>query len=148
MANDLLWQLLSSIHEATWYALVADETSDVANQEQLSVSIRWVTRAHEINEDFIGFVHVPQTTSDTVTAAIKDVLICCALPLAQCRGQSYDGASNMMGHLHGVATQIQAEETTAISVHCLAHSLNLCLQDVAKKVCACQKCPRYCNGNF
>ena len=39
----------------------------------------------------------------------------------------------MMGHLRGVATQIKAEEATAISVYCLAHSLNLCLQDVARK---------------
>lgn len=65
--------------------------------------------------------------------AIKDILVRCALPLAQCRGQGYDGASNMMGHLRGVATQIKAEEAAAISVHCLAHCLNLCLQDTAKK---------------
>ncbi len=39
----------------------------------------------------------------------------------------------MMGHLSGVATQIQADEATAICVHCFAHCLNLCLQDVAKK---------------
>ena len=78
-------------------------------------------------------MYVPRTTADTLTAAIKDVLIRCSLPLAQCRGQGYDGASNTMGHLRGVSTQIRAEETTAISVHCLAHSLNLCLQDVAKK---------------
>ena len=68
-----------------------------------------------------------------LTMAIKDVLVRCALSLAQCRGQGYDGASNMMGHLRGVATQIQAEEKAAISVHCLAHCLNLCLQDTAKK---------------
>ena len=69
------------------------------------MSIRWVGDAYEINEDFVGLVHVPRTTADTLTAAIKDVLIRCSLPLAQCRGQGYDGASNMMGHLHGVATQ-------------------------------------------
>ena len=133
MGNDLLRQLLSSIRQATWYAVIADETADVANHEQLSLSIRWVGEEYDINEDFIGLVHVPRTTSNTLTMAIKDVLVRCALPLAQCRGQGYDGASNMMGHLRGVATQIQAEEAAAISVHCLAHCLNLCLQDTAKK---------------
>ena len=59
MGHDLLRQLLSSIHGATWYAILADETADIANQEQLSVSIRWVGDAYEINEDFIGLVHVP-----------------------------------------------------------------------------------------
>ena len=39
----------------------------------------------------------------------------------------------MMGHLCGVATQIRAEEEAVISVHCLAHCLNLCLQDTVGK---------------
>ena len=34
-------------------------------------------------------MNVPRTTTDTLTAAIKDVLIHCALPLTQCRGQGY-----------------------------------------------------------
>ena len=38
-----------------------------------------------------------------------------------------------MGHLRDVATQIQTEEKAAIRVHCLAHCLNLCLQDAARK---------------
>ena len=60
------------IHGATWYAILADETADIANHEQLSVSIRWVGDAYEINEDFIGLVQVPRTTADTLAAAIKD----------------------------------------------------------------------------
>lgn len=68
-----------------------------------------------------------------MTAVIKDILIHCVLPLDNCRGQAYDGASNMMGHLTGVAKQIQSEYLAALRVHCFAHCLNLCLQDAAKK---------------
>lgn len=39
----------------------------------------------------------------------------------------------MMGHLNGVAKQIQDKAAIAITVHCFAHCLNLCLQDVSKK---------------
>ena len=39
----------------------------------------------------------------------------------------------MMGHLTGVARQIQNKYPAALKVHCLAHCLNLCLQDAAKK---------------
>ena len=49
-------------------------------------------------------VHVLHTTTDSLTAATKDVLIRCILLLGNCRGQAYDGASNMMGHLHGITT--------------------------------------------
>ena len=38
-----------------------------------------------------------------------------------------------MGHLNGVATQIQSLEERAIPVHRSAHCLNLVLQDSAKK---------------
>ena len=52
------------------------------------------------------------------------------------RGQAYDGASNMSGRLNGVTRQIQNEQPNAQYVHCVAHSLNLCLQNCSKK-CAC-----------
>ena len=51
-------------------------------------------------------------------------------PLSSCRGQAYDGASNMAGWKSGVATRIANEEPLAIHVHCLAHCVNLCIQDV------------------
>ena len=132
MGQTLLRDLLVKIREANWYAIIADETRDVSNHEQLSLSIRWVDKSYLIHEDFVGLVHVLRTTADSLTCAIKDVLIRCILPLSNCRGQAYDGASNMMGHLHGVATQILASEPTAIKVHCFAHCLNLCLQDVTR----------------
>ena len=133
MGNTLLSNLLSRIRAARWYSLMADETRDISNIEQLCMVIRWVDVDYEIHEDFIGMVYVPDITSPTLTKAIKDVLICCILPLDHCRGQAYDGASNMMGRLTGVAKQIQDEQPSAIKVHCLAHCLNLCLQDVARK---------------
>ena len=89
-----------------------------------NLSIRWVDESHLIHEDFIGLVHILQTTADSLTAAIKDVLVRCILPLSNCRGQAYDGVSNMMGYLRGVATQILKIEPKAIKVHCFAHCLN------------------------
>ena len=34
---------------------------------------------------------------------VKDCLTRFSLPLSQCRGQAYDGAANMSGHISGVA---------------------------------------------
>ena len=96
------------------------------------MAICWVGYTYDVHENFLRLVHVPSTTSVTLTAAIKDVLIRCILPLSYCRGQSYDGATNMMGHLRGVARRIEGQPS-AIKVHCLAHCLNLCLQSVSRK---------------
>ena len=65
--------------------------------------------------------------------AIKDVLIRCEIPLSLCRGQAYDRASNMSGPYSGVAARITQEEPAAIQVHCLAHCINLCLQDISRQ---------------
>ena len=77
----------------------------------------------------MGLVQVPSTDAGTLTTVIKDVLIRCMLPLGQCRGQAYDGASNMSGRLNGVA---ESKQPLALYMHCLAHSLNLCLQDATR----------------
>lgn len=89
--------------------------------------IRWVDRSFDI-QDVIGMVH--DITSATLATVIKDVLIRCVILLDLCRGQAYDGAASMIGHLSGVAKQLQSEQPFAIKVHCLAHSLK---QDTAKK---------------
>ena len=55
------------------------------------------------------------------------------LPISQCRGQAYDGASNMSGHLNGVAAQIGKDVPAALFLHCFAHCTNLCLQTVGRQ---------------
>ena len=54
-------------------------------------------------------------------------------PVAQCRGQALDGARNMNGVRNGAQALFKREEPRALYVHCLAHSLNLAVQDVTKK---------------
>lgn len=136
MANRLLRSLLTAISEnnPAWYAIIGDEATDVAKKEQLNLSIRWVNNNYEISEDPVGLYCLPNTSANTVYTVIKDVLIRCCLPLSLCRGQAYDGASNMQGIRSGVATRILGENPAALPVHCLAHSLNLCLQDAGKEI--------------
>ena len=124
--NALLHNLFSKIN---WLAVIADETREISNRK---LSIFWIDESYLIHEDFIGLVHVLQTTANSLTAAIKDTLVRCILPSSNCRGQAYEGASNIMDHLNGAATQILSSEPRAIKVYCFAHCLNLCLQDVTR----------------
>ena len=80
----------------------------------------------------IGLVQVPKTDSSTLFSTLQDICIRCMLPLSKCRGQAYDGAANMSGHVRGVAARMKEKNNSALHVHCLAHSLNLCLQDAAR----------------
>ena len=75
---------------------------------QLTVCIRYVCpQTFEVFEDCIGLYSTDRTDANTLTQLIKDVLVRLSLPLERCRGQRYDGASNMSGRRSGVATRIQ-----------------------------------------
>ena len=62
------------------------------------------------------------------------LLVRCSLPIASCRGQAYDKASNMSGIRNEVQALVKRETDRALYVHCFAHSLNLCVQEVSKGI--------------
>ena len=140
MANCVLRNILSDIHSADCFAIIADEATDVSKHEQLCICIRWVDNSYEVSEDPIGLVKVPKTDSETLYSTLRDILVRCMLPLEKLRGQAYDGASNMSGHIRGVAARVKREQKAALYVHCLAHSLNLCLQDAARVCTPIREC--------
>ncbi|XP_048583324.1 zinc finger MYM-type protein 1-like [Nematostella vectensis] len=115
------------------YSLLADECTDVANKEQLTVCLRWIDENLNPNEDFIGFYHIPDISSDTIVSALKDALTRSDIPLKSCRGQCYDGAGNMSGVKNGAATKIQAEVPQAHLTHCHGHALSLAVHDMCKR---------------
>ena len=133
MGLTILRGLLSDIKEAHWFSIIADEATDVSNKEQLTLCVRWVDKELVIHEDPLELIHVPKTDSNTLTSVLKDCLIRFCLPISQCRGQAYDGASNMSGHLNGVAAQIEKVVPAALYLHCFAHCTNLCLQTVGRQ---------------
>ena len=77
------------------------------NHEQLVICIRWIDRSLEPHEDMIGFYQIEDIKSETLFKSIKDALNRMDISLTDCRGQCYDGASNMVGAKTGVATRIK-----------------------------------------
>ena len=114
MARHVLNEILNEVREASLYSLIADEASDVAHKEQICVSIRWMDSSLSTHESPVELIHAPSTDSSTLTMIITDCLLRLALPIAQCRGQAYDGPSNMSGITRGVAARIQEIELLAI----------------------------------
>ena len=102
---------------------------------QLTICIRYVCpMTFEVFEDCVGLYATDRTDAASLTKLIKDVLLRLSLPLNRCRGQCFDGASNMSGRRSGVATWIQQEEPRALYVHCMGHSLNLAVQDTCRSI--------------
>ncbi len=142
MALHILRQVGSSIRNNGVYTIMADECTDVANKEQFAICIRWVDETLTDHEDVIGLRQVETIDANCLVDAIKDVLLRMSLKLSDCRGQCYDGASNMTGSKHGVATQLQSVEPRAVLTHCYGHALNLAVGDAMKESKSVSGCSR------
>ena len=104
-ANHVTRDLVLKISSG-FFSITCNEYTDISNKEQLTIRIRWVDKELEAHEDFLRFYNIPDIGAETIVTAIKDVLLKLELSLTNCRGQCYDGASNMMGHKTGVAKRI------------------------------------------
>uniref|UniRef100_H3AKW9 HAT C-terminal dimerisation domain-containing protein n=1 Tax=Latimeria chalumnae TaxID=7897 RepID=H3AKW9_LATCH len=122
---------INRISNAKWYTIMTDETREISNREQSVICIRWVDD-YNVREDPIGLNEIPSQDAQTITNVLKDALTRCGTPLANCRGQAYDGGSNVSGKLNGVATKLKKEVPNAIYVHCLSHCLNFAVQGICK----------------
>ena len=131
MGKELIRDLLSQIGE-NYFSLICDEYTDVSNKEQLTLCLRWVHSDLEAHEDFIGFYQIPNIGADTIPSVIQDALLRLPLSIDKCRGQCYDGASNMFGKKTGVATRILQLQPKAHPTHCHGHSLSLGIKDAVR----------------
>ena len=97
MANQAVRDFVGEIEKKSDFSLICDEYTDIYNKELLTFCLRWIVKNLEAHEDSIDFYQIPNSEADTTTAAIKDALIRLQLSLNECRGQCYNGASNMLG---------------------------------------------------
>ena len=117
---------------------MADESTDKATQEQLSICVRYVKKVdnkHEVHEQFIGFLTCKSIKGYNLARMIMTYLEDCGLDLLKVRAQCFDGASNMSGKYNGVQALIKERVPLANYVHCKSHCLNLALVHRSKIPC-------------
>ena len=114
------------------YSVLADEATDCGTIEQMPIVLRYVDSKKEINERFIKFVRCVGMTGEALAKNIEDTLEEINLPLENCRGQGYDGASAMSSNTVGVAGRILSKNPKVLYVHCSSHRLNLIVSKACK----------------
>jgi len=132
MAHAVIRKIVADVHGTQYYAVIADESTDISGKQQLSVTLRWVDDVFSVHEDFVGVYEMDAADADAISKMIQDALLRLGLPLTFLRGQGYDGAWVMSGNTNGVSARIMQLEKRAVYVHCCAHSLSLTLQDSSR----------------
>ena len=121
--------ILDDIRNAGIFSVMADETADIANKEQLAISIRYVNKNTKvIEEKFLGYSECETgVTGSAIADRILQHLADWQLPATKLRGQTYDGAGAMAGKRKGAAARIVELYPKALYSHCASHILNLCI---------------------
>ena len=78
----------------------------------------------------MGFAETLLANAETLVQILSSFICSVGLDISHCRGQSYDGAANMSGHLNGVQKRFHDKHPSMLFVHCSGHQINLAVQDV------------------
>ena len=136
-AKQLLDIIIADCKKSVCYAFIANESTDIALKEQISVCVRFVERKedekHYVREEFLTFVHADKgTRAEELATKFLETLQSIGLSVNDMRAQGYDDARVMSGHVSGVQTRIRRVNPKAAYVHCRAHVLNLCIVHASK----------------
>uniref|UniRef100_A0A8C3T3X3 DUF4371 domain-containing protein n=1 Tax=Chelydra serpentina TaxID=8475 RepID=A0A8C3T3X3_CHESE len=117
MAENVKQQLLSRVQKNRYYALHADESIDILN--------------NEVHDDILFCQPIPtHTTGEAIFKVIDDFIKNNYLNWSRCVGISTDGARAMIGSKKGVVAHIQTVAPEAKSTHCCIHREALATQNM------------------
>lgn len=140
IGNYIREYIVTEVSKANFFSIMADETTDAAIVEQMSLCVRYVSEKAEVKEEFLGFVDLPKTDAKTITDTMISTLKDYNLDLTKWRGKGFDGAATMSGVLNGVQARITKHFPNAkYFTHCKSHCLNLVV------VASCSKLPQINN---
>ncbi|KAL7844825.1 hypothetical protein SRHO_G00233640 [Serrasalmus rhombeus] len=87
-------KIVEEVRHAQMYTVLADEVTS-HNVELMPMCVCFVDKDLNIREELLEICTLPRITGHHIASAIKDVLSHLSIEIADCRGQGYDGASNM-----------------------------------------------------
>ena len=120
-------KIMSEVKKAKFFTMLCDKASDSSNKEQMALVLCFVDEENNIREDFIRFIHCKDgLTGEKLAKVIIIIIDNLSFDIKYCRGQRYDGAAAVAGHINGCYAHIFGL-TTKLSTycHCFSHRLNL-----------------------
>ncbi|XP_019087354.1 PREDICTED: zinc finger MYM-type protein 1-like [Camelina sativa] len=134
IADEIKGIIIKKIQGAKYFSVIVDCTPDTSHHEQMTLILRCVdvsTSSAKIEEYFLTFLIVDDTSGEGLFHEIQDVLVALDLNINNVRGQGYDNGSNMKGKHKGVQKRFIDVNPRAFYTPCDCHSLNLALCNMA-----------------
>lgn len=138
MAHEVHEIIYEEVRNSKYFSIVVDSTPDSSHVDQLTFVLRYVKPDGNPVERFLEFLPNVGHKGIEIAEAVLLTLKNAKLDIMNCRGQSYDNASNMSGIYNGVQAKIKEICPLADYVPCSAHSLNLvgaCAAEICQESC-------------
>ena len=116
--------IVTELKTAKYFSISLDSTPDLSHTDQLTLIIRYVLPTGPV-ERFVKFLSMEGHTADQMLSSLMQYLNSHNIDIKDCRGQSYDNASNMSGKYNGLQAKVKNLCNYADFVPCFGHSLNL-----------------------
>ncbi|XP_043361791.1 zinc finger MYM-type protein 1-like [Dermochelys coriacea] len=127
MADKVKQVIVDELKLSKYFSFSIDSTLDTSHIDQLTLTVFYVLNNCTPVECFLNFVPVTSHTGlhlfNVINETLNDKL---NINLKDCRGQTYNNASNMSDTYSGVQAQVIAVNEKAVYIPCMTHSLNLC----------------------
>lgn len=128
----------TEINESNFFSIQVDDTTDINQTSECSLIVRFVNLEGKLVERFMGFHDVSADRTSEMLYNLLHTILEQFDYEHKLVGQCYDGASVMSGQLNGLQKKFKDKAPQAIFVHCLAHRLNLVLQQSFGKISSCR----------
>jgi len=124
MKNDLVNFMVEEVKQAKYFSIIMDSTPDLAKIDQMAIVLRYCISS-KVYERLFDLTPVTSHKGESIFDILCEFLKNAGLDIINCRGQSYDNASNMSGIYEGLQAHVKNQNTLAVYIPCTAHSLNL-----------------------
>ena len=85
-------RIIDSVQASCYFSILCDKVTDVSG---MSLVLHFVDQSNSIREEFVDFVQVERITGKVLASSIFNKIESYGLDIRNCRGQGYNGASNM-----------------------------------------------------
>ena len=115
MGSQVMSVITDEIKAAKYYSISIDSTPDASKVDRVTCIVRRMPiGGQKPVERFMTFLGTEGHTAQQLANSMTSVFADAEIDLKDCRGQSYDNASNMAGKYNGVQALIKRENPQAI----------------------------------
>ena len=124
LAKEVLSYIIKELKEQKYFSISLDSTPDLSHVDQLTFIIRYVLPSGPV-ERFIKFLEMEGHSAAQMFQSLTKFTSDNDIDMKNCRGQSYDNATNMSGRYNGLQAKVKELCEYAEFIPCFGHSLNL-----------------------